>query len=74
MNDSVIFDLYLSREQFLQFYQGLAHEVSATGQDGRQIRFPAHYLRDFVTPEGINGTFELTFDGQRKFKSLVQLA
>jgi hypothetical protein len=62
--------LKISPERFQAYYQGVVEYVVAQSIDGRTIQFPARVLRPFVSYEGIQGTFEITFDASLKFQSI----
>lgn len=70
---SVIFDMRISREQFLSWYRGARRTVSVRARDGRVIHFPANILQPYVTHDGIQGSFALHFDEQNKFRSIERL-
>ncbi len=55
--------LDIPADQYLAYYEGTVRNIQARSTDGRTVRFPAHHLRKFITPEGIRGLFELTIDG-----------
>ena len=67
------FNLAISAEDYLRYYQGDARSVSAIADDGRCIKFPAEHLRPFVMHEGIQGRFELVFDENNKFIALCRV-
>ncbi|MCW5785244.1 MAG: DUF2835 domain-containing protein [Nitrospirales bacterium] len=62
--------LKISSERFQAYYQGVVESVVAQSIDGRTIQFPARVLRPFVSHQGIQGTFEITFDASLKFHSI----
>ncbi len=62
--------LMISPERFQAYYQGAVEYVVAPSIDGRTIQFPARVLRPFVSHQGIQGTFEITFDANLKFHSI----
>ncbi len=70
---TVIFDMRISREQFLAWYRGARRIVSVRARDGRVIHFPANILQPYVTHDGIQGSFALHFDEQNKFRSIERL-
>ncbi len=67
---SVVVDLYISADEYLTVYQGVARDVFAIARDGRKIRFPANILQSFVTNNGIQGTFIISFDDDNKFQGI----
>jgi hypothetical protein len=62
--------LEISPERFQAYYQGVVEYVVARSTDGRTIQFPARVLRPFISYQGIQGTFEITFDASMKFQSI----
>jgi hypothetical protein len=62
--------LKISPERFQAYYQGVVEYVVAQSIDGRRIQFPARVLRPFLSYQGIQGTFEITFDATLKFQSI----
>jgi len=63
---SIRFRLAISAEEYLAYYQGSAQVVVARSDDGKTIRFPASAIRQFVTHDGIYGSFEISFDENNK--------
>lgn len=70
---SIIVNLAISAEEFQRLYEGSAKTVFAHSIDGRSIRFPANILRPFVMHTGVRGTFQIDFDEENHFKSIVRL-
>ena len=62
----VYFRLSLTAEQIRSYYEGIARQVVVRASDGRQVQFPAQWLRRFVTLEGVYGLFEMRFGDDRK--------
>ena len=72
--DSVVhLNLTIAVEEMRRWYAGEAHVVEAKSVDGRLVRFPANILRPFVTRDGVQGLFEIRYDQQGKFHSIVRL-
>ena len=69
----IIVTIHISREDYLNVYQGQVHTVVATAADGRIVRFPAGILKDVVGHEGIHGTFKIRFDANNKFDGISRL-
>ena len=65
-SSSIRFRLAISAEEYLAYYRGSAQEVVARSDDNRIVRFPASAIREFVTHDGIYGSFEITFDENNK--------
>lgn len=70
---SIIVNLVISAEELQRLYEGSAKTVFAHSIDGRSIRFPANILRPFVMHTGVRGTFQIDFDEENHFKSIVRL-
>jgi len=68
------FYLDLSYEKFLNVYKGHADAVVARATDGRTIQFPANCIKQFLTPNGIQGFFLIEFDNNNKFQSIKKLS
>ncbi len=62
--------LNISPERFQVYYQGIVENVQANASDGRSVQFPARVLRPFLSYQGIQGTFEITYDANLKFQSI----
>ncbi len=62
--------LNISPERFQAYYQGVVESVVTTASDGRTVKFPARVLRTFLTYQGVQGTFEITFDAKMKFQGI----
>ena len=67
------FSLAISAEQYQSYYKGAAKFVRVQAEDGRTLKFPASELQKFVSHEGIQGRFEISFDGQHKLIGLNRL-
>ncbi|GAA3979418.1 DUF2835 domain-containing protein [Allohahella marinimesophila] len=70
---TLVLDLSISPDEFLRVYQGHAKAVSAQSIDGRRVQFPAAVLRPFLLHDGIQGRFEIHFDGDHKFAGIRRL-
>lgn len=67
------FYMKLSSKECLDYYQGHYKYVQVVSETGKRIQLPAHHIRKFVTPNGINGYFKLLLSGDNKFIDLVQI-
>ena len=70
---SLVVEISLPREQYLQVYQSYIRQVKAIARNGRSVRFPIVVLKPYLTHNGIHGTFELTFDDNNKFIGIQAL-
>ena len=66
--------LNISPERFQAYYQGVVEHVVATASDGRTVKFPARVLRPFLSYQGIQGIFDITFDATLKFQTIRRAA
>ena len=66
-------NLHISPRQYLAYYKGTADAVVATSVDGRTVRFPARVLRQFLTHDGIEGTFQIRFNEHNKFLGIEKV-
>ena len=67
------FGLTITREEYLSYYTGAASWVAAKAFEGETVRFPASFLREFVSEDGVHGTFEMVVDEDDKLISLRRL-
>jgi len=74
MAKEIIFNLTISAEEMLRYYQGGPSVVTTHSIDGRKVRFPASRLRPFMTTMGIRGRFSITFDDNNKFLEMRRIA
>ncbi len=70
---SITVSLRISAEEFQRLYQGTAKDVSALSVDAKRVHFPANILRPFVTHYGVEGTFVIHFDEQKRFKYIEKI-
>ena len=63
---SIRFRLAISAEEYLAYYRGSAQVVVARSDDNKIVRFPASAIREFVTHDGVFGSFEITYDENNK--------
>lgn len=66
--------LALSADEVLRYYRGEVDSVLARTPDGVSVRFPVEALRPHVLQNGVQGWFELEFDGNRKFVALHRIS
>jgi len=67
------FHLRITADQYLDYYRGTARHVIAKCTTGQNVQFPASLLQQFVTTDGISGTFALTCDDQNKNSRLERV-
>lgn len=70
---TIVIDLDIPSGQYLAWYKGIARSVVTRSREGISVQFPANVLQKFVTMDGIQGVFRLTYDENNKFVSIEQL-
>lgn len=68
------FKLNITREEYLSYYAGGAQWVVAKAFEGETVRFPASFLRKFVSEEGIHGIFEMVVDADDRLVYMRKLS
>jgi hypothetical protein len=71
---SLVLDIALSAERLRAVYQGHANRILLRSRDGRRVSVPAHHFRQFLTHEGVYGSFELEFSAAGELLSLRRLS
>lgn len=71
--NQLVFNVKISSQEYLKFYQGVASWVHIVAEDGRRLKLPAKHLRPFLTHDGICGRFLLTFDDMNQMTALKRL-
>jgi len=71
--NQLVFNIKISTQEYLKFYQGVASWVNITAEDGRRLKLPAKHLRPFLTHDGISGRFLLLFDDKHQMVELKKL-
>lgn len=64
------FNLNISWDEFMAYYEGVARDVVAVSDEGLTVRFPAYVLRPYLTGRGIREEFILECDEHNKFSSI----
>ena len=64
------FNLHLSAEEYLQYYEGAAKYIQVRSSCGKTIQFSADKVRSFVLKDGVHGTFIIQLDDHHKFLSI----
>lgn len=73
MAQTLVINLRITAEEYLKLYSGAARSVVATATTGQTVRFPANILRQFVTRDGIRGSFVIHFDNNNRFLGVERL-
>lgn len=67
------FTLNIRAGEFQAYYSAQAKSIIVRSDAGLKIAFPASELQKFVSHDGVNGRFEISFDADYKLISLVRL-
>jgi len=67
------FSLAVPAHQMARYYHGSASDVQVRADTGQLLKFAARHLRPFLTPQGVNGRFELQTDENQRFLSLKKV-
>lgn len=67
------FNLQLSTENYLQYYEGVAKAIQVKSFCGKTIQFPADKMREFVLEDGVHGTFVMCLDDNNKLLSVKKI-
>ncbi len=70
---SVEFTLHLNVAEVEQYYRGQAQSILVRTVDGLKLQFPANLIVPYVTRDGVNGRFLLSYDQNGKALSLSRL-
>lgn len=73
MSEQVKFSLNISRQDYLQYYQGQVKWVLVRSYCGRKIKFPANLLTSHVSHNGVQGEFILHYQTTGKAIELVRI-
>ena len=71
--NQITVDLAVSAQDYQSYYSGQIKQVVAYTVDGRRVRFPANILQHVVSHEGVYGRFQIDFDNEGKFLSIVRV-
>lgn len=67
---AIRFQLAISTDEYLAYYQGAIKNIQVRTADNRTIRFPASAIQKFLTHDGIFGTFEIQYDEENKLTGI----
>ena len=67
------FEIHLSAEEYLQYYQGVVRAIQVRSKCGKRIQFAADKIRPFVLADGIHGTFKLQLGLNNKFLAIKKI-
>lgn len=69
----IFFQLEISADEYLRYYNGTAKYVVTKSIDGRKVQFPVNILQSYITHDGISGRFSLKYDENNKFVSIQKI-
>ncbi|HOO90708.1 MAG TPA: DUF2835 family protein [Syntrophales bacterium] len=69
----VRFNLNISPEAYLVYYRGEAEYVIVRTHNQTLVKFPARYLRRFISHDGIHGEFEIEYGQDNRFKDMRRI-
>ena len=67
------FHLDISAQRYLSYYRGTVRQVVVQCTNGASVQFPASFLTQFVSVNGMHGDFVLTCDEKNKCIGLERL-
>lgn len=73
MNRSYKFQVVLTAEQCLAYYQGAINQILVWAESGEKVQLSAHHFRPYISHFGLNGYFELTTTATGKFIALKKI-
>ena len=68
-----VFSISLNSDQVLQYYKGKKHRVQVRTREGFSMSLPYDVLLQYVTREGIYGTFEISYGDDGKLGELRRI-
>jgi len=68
------FGLHISADEYKKYYSGEVRYVLTRTYDGWRVKFPASYLRRFVSHGGISGEFEIAYDENNRFREIRRIS
>ena len=67
------FSLSISSDAYEAYYRGDAKYVQVVTDQSLKVKMPANIFRSFLTPQGVSGTFVVTYDKDKRFQSIKKL-
>lgn len=68
-----VFDLHLTAEEYLQYYQGVVNAIQVRSRCGKRLQFSADKIRQFVMSDGIHGTFKMKLGQNNKLIEIKRI-
>ncbi len=73
MTNKLTFDVNLNSDQVKDYYRGKTDRVRLTAKDGTSVSIPYNILLDFLSREGIYGTFNIYYHDDGKFNRIERV-
>ena len=67
------FNINMTYDDFLPYYQGIINVVVVRSTEGQRIRFPAMHIKQYLMSTGIKGHFCM-YTENNKFVSLEKMS
>ncbi|HEC29072.1 MAG TPA: DUF2835 family protein [Gammaproteobacteria bacterium] len=64
------FDLDISRDEFIYYYNGTVKNILVTTMENKKVQFPASMVQKFVDHYGVRGRFKIIYDNNNKLISI----
>ncbi|PSW14817.1 DUF2835 domain-containing protein [Photobacterium sanctipauli] len=71
---SFTFSAYISYNDFLNHYSGVAATVVVRTDNGLKLQLPASRFRPFLTQIGVKGRFRVTVNQDNRLQGIEQIA
>ena len=69
----IIVDIVLEAHKFQKLYEGRAQNLLVNSRDGRRIQLPLAIFRQFLTHQGVHGSFMVKFDANNKLLNIKRI-
>ena len=72
-NQTLKFSLNIPQSKILRYYEGHVKNLIVTLDNGKRVQLPLINFRPFISDEGLQGLFEVTFTSEFKLVSLNRI-
>ncbi|TPE51313.1 DUF2835 family protein [Maribrevibacterium harenarium] len=69
----IVVDVSLPAYKYKEMYKGSVKGLVVQSRDGRKIQLPLLAFQQFVTMQGVYGSFEVEFDDNKKLVGITKL-
>ncbi|MCP4748588.1 MAG: DUF2835 domain-containing protein [Desulfobacteraceae bacterium] len=70
---TAVIDINLPTDEVLKYYQGIATRVKGYGHTGEYMDLPINIFLNYISHDGIFGTFKITYNDAGKFQSIKKI-